>query len=85
MRPRKRPLPASLLGGHVEHDAAHVALKLAVHILEIVVGAVKIVAVGEDHPGKTDGLVFELEQLGDSAQHAVLKTGIARKIILPID
>ena len=72
-------MPASLLGGHVEHDAAHVAQKFAVHIFEIVVRAVKIVAVGEDHPGKADGLVFEFEQFGKSAQHAVLKTCIARK------
>src|SRR6202022_2000984 len=66
-------LSGAFFRGYVKHDAADVALELAVHIFEIVMGAVKVVTVGKNHPGKTNRLVFELEQLGEPTQHAALK------------
>ena len=78
-------LAGIFLGGDVEDDAAHVALKFAMNIFELVMSAVKVLAIGENHPGKADGLVLELEQLGESAHHAGLKARIFRKIVLPVD
>ena len=63
-------LAGLLLGGDIENDAAHVAQKFAVNVFEVVVRAVEVVAVGEDHPGEADGLVLELEQLAEAAQQA---------------
>jgi len=56
------------LGRQIEHQATHVAQKLAARVVEIIVLPVKFVAVGEDHPGKTEGLILELELLGEAAE-----------------
>ena len=82
---QKAPVARTLLGCHVEDDAAHIALKLAMHIFEIVVTAVKILAVGKDHPRKAHRLVFELEQFSDAAKHSVLEAGLFREIVAAID
>jgi len=70
---------------NVEDDTAYVTEKLAMNVFEIVMSAVEVVTVREDHPGKTDGLVLKFEQFGKTAHHAILKAGIAGKIVRPID
>ena len=56
----------------IEHQAAHVAQELAPRVVKIVVLPVKVVAVGEDHPGKAQRLVLELELLREPAQKMLL-------------
>ena len=56
----------------IEHEAAHVAEELAARVVEVIVLAVKVVAVGEDHPGKAQGLILEFELLGKAAEKALL-------------
>ena len=63
MRPRKRPWPASFFGVTIEHQAADVADELTARVAEIIMLAIKIVAIGEDHPGKAERLVLKLKFL----------------------
>ena len=54
------------------------------NVFEIVMSMVKVVAIGENHPGKTNGLIFELEQLGETTHQVVLKTCTLGEIVSPI-
>ena len=54
----------------VEYEATHIAQKFAAHVAEVVVLAVKVGAVGVDHPGEAHGLVLDLVQLLESAKEA---------------
>ena len=76
----------------IEYQAAHVAQELAPRIAEIIVLPVKVVAVGEDHPGKAQGLVLELELLREPAQKTLLHAFVfvfifafALKIVAAVD
>src|SRR5258707_530632 len=74
----------------IEYQASHVAEKLASRVVKIVVLPVKVVAVGEDHPRKAQGLVLELESLRDSAQKTLLHPlafalAFFLKVVAPVD
>src|SRR5579864_4362225 len=58
----------ALFGGHGEDDAADVTKELAAQVLEIVGLAIEVITVNVDHPGETQGFVFELIQPGEAAQ-----------------
>src|ERR1035441_10418412 len=70
----KAPTAGVFFGRQIEYQATYVAQKLAPRIAEIIVLPVKVVAVDEDHPGKAQGLVLELELLRQPAQKALLHT-----------
>src|SRR6202011_3353517 len=73
------------LGGNVEDEATHVAQKFAAHVLEAVMTAVEVLAISENHPRETHGLVLKLEQLRDSAQYSLLKAFVLGKVVGPVD
>ena len=69
-------LAGILLRSDVEHEAAHIAEKFAANVVELVVIAVKVGAVGVDHPRETERLVLHLEELVEAPHqprlHALL-------------
>src|SRR5208337_4323080 len=72
----------------IEYQAAHVAQELAPRVAEIVVLPVKIVTVGEYHPGKAQRLVLELELLRELAQKMLLHAFVfafVLKVVAPVD
>ena len=48
--------------------------------MEIIVLAVEVGAIGEDHPGKSQGLVTDLKQVGNAAEQVLFHAGIFQEI-----
>ncbi len=75
----------ALLGGHVEHQAAHVAQEFAAHVAEVIVLAIEVVAIREDHPGEAERLVLHLEELAEAAEQLFLHARVVFDVVLAID
>ena len=68
-------LAGVLFGGHIEHEAAHVAEEFATNIGEAIVFAVEVGMIGIDHPRKSQGLILNLEELLEAAHETGLHVG----------
>ena len=80
---QKTAFAGILLRGYIEHQAAHVAQKLAVDVCEIVMLAVEIIAIGKNHPRESHRLVLHLEQLGEATEQMLLHA-LVLEIVCPI-
>ena len=70
----------------VEHEAAHVAEEFAASVVEVIVLAVEVGAVGVDHPREAHGLVLDLVELLEAAEQAGLHAlFFFLQIVLAID
>jgi len=56
-----------------------------VNEFEVVMVEVKVLTIGEDHPGKAHRLILNTEQLGHAAHQVLLKAGLFGEIVAAVD
>src|SRR5689334_8430506 len=71
--------------GDIKNKATHIPQELTVGELELVDLAIEVVNIGEDHPGKTKGVVPDGVEPGESAQQNPLETALSGEIITTVD